>query len=194
MKDDKAYGVQRDDDGSSRIRFGDGVTGRRLPSGADQTSSTYRRGGGSETGNVAKQVVKELASLDKQISRIPLASRNPESKDMGEMLVEMFSTLNNIQSFYQELVQQEAYLNTDERERISKGEERVKPKLRALVAYCDRIDSKAKKRLGLSDKIILNIRGSATKLMQDFISGKCRKCGYLNAVGTARCKKCGTSL
>jgi predicted phage baseplate assembly protein len=48
---DQDYIVRLDDDGTTRVAFGDGVTGARLPSGAQNVTATYRTGIGLD-GNV----------------------------------------------------------------------------------------------------------------------------------------------
>jgi hypothetical protein len=45
---DHVYIAQRDDDGATTLRFGDGVTGARLPSGQNNIRAKYRKGIGLE--------------------------------------------------------------------------------------------------------------------------------------------------
>jgi predicted phage baseplate assembly protein len=49
--DDKIFITMLDPDGSTRIRFGDGATGRRLPTGSNNVMAMWRKGAGSD-GNV----------------------------------------------------------------------------------------------------------------------------------------------
>ncbi|MGV8986148.1 MAG: putative baseplate assembly protein [Cypionkella sp.] len=44
--DDAVYILRIEEDGSSRVVFGDGTTGRRLPTGQGNVTATYRRGAG----------------------------------------------------------------------------------------------------------------------------------------------------
>jgi predicted phage baseplate assembly protein len=43
---DAVYILRTEEDGSTRLTFGDGVTGRRLPTGQGNVTATYRRGAG----------------------------------------------------------------------------------------------------------------------------------------------------
>ncbi len=190
LENQSAYGVVRDDDGGSSIRFGDGQTGARPAGGGDNVSSHYRQGAGSK-GNVGSGRLEE--KLD-QIERIPDPSRHKESKDLGVSLVESMSAIGDLTSFYQSSVSQEAHLSTDERERISKKEERVRPKLKAIVAFCERADSKTKKKIGLSDAEIHKIKTTASRALQLTSVGRCSKCGAMNKPGSKRCQNCGSSL
>jgi predicted phage baseplate assembly protein len=44
--EERIYVTHTDDDGKTAVRFGDGVTGARLPTGQDNVVATYRRGSG----------------------------------------------------------------------------------------------------------------------------------------------------
>ncbi len=46
--EERIYVTHTDDDGKTTVRFGDGVTGARLPTGQDNVVATYRRGSGLE--------------------------------------------------------------------------------------------------------------------------------------------------
>jgi hypothetical protein len=59
----EVYTVRQNDDGESIIRFGDGVTGARLPTGVNNVTATYRFGAGAAKppagaiGQIAKPVI-----------------------------------------------------------------------------------------------------------------------------------------
>jgi hypothetical protein len=57
--DDEVYALRIDDDGVTRVVFGDGAHGRRLPTGSQNVVATYRSGMGVE-GNVASDVLSLL--------------------------------------------------------------------------------------------------------------------------------------
>ncbi len=50
--DDSIYIVRRDTDGHLYVQFGDGITGRRLPTGANNVVAKQRSGAG-ETGDIS---------------------------------------------------------------------------------------------------------------------------------------------
>jgi hypothetical protein len=63
--DASVYVVRQDDDGNSHVRFGDGVLGRRLPSGTRNVRARYRFGGGRAappTGSVS-QLAKPIPGV-----------------------------------------------------------------------------------------------------------------------------------
>lgn len=55
--DARVYTLQVDDDGVTHVRFGDGVTGARLPTGLDNVTARYREGLG-RAGNVAADAIR----------------------------------------------------------------------------------------------------------------------------------------
>jgi hypothetical protein len=57
--EDDAYAVRIDDDGTTRVVFGDGVHGRRLPTGSLNVAASYRSGMGVE-GDVAEETLIQL--------------------------------------------------------------------------------------------------------------------------------------
>jgi predicted phage baseplate assembly protein len=57
--EDAVYEVRHEDDGTARLRFGDGVTGRRLPTGEDNVVAVYRSGLGPE-GEVAEEAIIQM--------------------------------------------------------------------------------------------------------------------------------------
>jgi len=187
---ERTYGTTRDEEGNVHIRFGDGQSGSRLPSGSGSVTNQYRHGAGSQ-GDVGFRSLEE--KLDR-IERIPDPSRHKESKDLGVTLVESISAIGDLTTFYQSHISQESHLSTDEHERLSKKEERVRLKLAAIVAYCDRVDSKAKKKIGLSNSEVHKVRTTAVGALQMTESGRCPKCGTMNRLGTKQCQNCGVHL
>jgi predicted phage baseplate assembly protein len=57
--EDDAYAVRIDDDGTTRVVFGDGVHGRRLPTGSLNVTASYRSGMGVE-GDVSEETLIQL--------------------------------------------------------------------------------------------------------------------------------------
>ena len=190
---ESTYSIQRDGD-SSVVRFGDGQTGRRLSSGKRNVSSQYRQGAGSESGNLSPRIEKTLDQLYQQIKRVPHPTKQKGSKDLGIVLVESMGTIGDLLSLYQTAVAREAHLSTKDRKRISKKEDRVRPKLKSLAVFCERVNSKTQKKMGLSDSDIRKIRAAAVKSLQAIESGKCPKCDTMNRPGTTRCQRCGAPL
>jgi hypothetical protein len=188
--------MERDTEGSSHIHFGDGQIGHRPGSGSTGISASYRQGVGSQ-GNVPSKVLEEkLDRVARKLDRFPDSSKRKISKDEGIALVDSVSALSDMLSFYQSSVSNEAHLSTDDRSRISVKEEKIKPKLRSMIDFCDNVDSKTKKKMGLSDSDIRKIRTTATRALQiaELKSGKCSNCGTVNKPGSMHCKNCGAPL
>ena len=195
-KPEKVYTTARDADGNTQIRFGDGQTGSRLPSGKRSISSTYRQGAGSQGSVPSGSLEEKLDRIDRQLAKVPDPSKHKGSKDDGVTLIESLSTLSDLLSFYQSGISHEAHLSTTDRERISKIEERIRPKLKAVVVFCEKVDSKTKKKMGLSDSDIQRIRTTATRALEmtESRTEKCSRCGNVNRPGIKQCQNCGAFL
>ena len=189
---DKAYEIRRDGD-NLRVHFGDGISGRRPHSGKDSVSSQYRHGGGSE-GSLSKLIVEKLDRLDRQIERGPDLSRQQGSKDMGVALIEYMATMADLLSLYQNAVAREAYLDASDRERLSMKEEKIGPKLRTIMTFCDKVNSETRKRMGLSGSDIRKIKKTAAKTLRMTQYRMCSRCGAMSKPGSKRCRKCKASL
>jgi len=177
---DSAYEARMDDEGKLHIRFGDGQTGARPESG--DISSQYRHGAGTQ-GNVAASYVEEkLDTAAQYLDRIPDSNRHKGTRDEGVMMVESLSALGDLLSVYQS--------------RISKKEERIRHKLESMVRFCDMVDSKTKKKMGLSESDIHRIKTTARRILQvsGTRAGMCSKCGTQNKPGSYRCTRCGAPL
>jgi hypothetical protein len=85
-------------DGAATLVFGDGVTGRPLPAGAD-IEAIYRRGGGD-------------AGPRKTSSGVPGAAERGPYVDLDIALLELFAQIGDLLSHYQDQVASEAYLET----------------------------------------------------------------------------------
>jgi len=192
-KPERTYTTERDADGNTSIHFGDGKTGSRLPSGSGG-SSHYRAGGGSQGNVSSKSLEKKLDQVDRHIEKVAVLSKQQGSKDTGIALVESVSAIGDLLSNYQSNVSREAHLSSDDRERLSKKEERIRPKLESVVTFCERVDSKTQKKMGLTDSDIRKIKTTATKALQMTVSGKCSGCGAVNRPGSRRCQNCGAHL
>jgi len=193
---EKVYTTATDADGNTHIRFGDGQTGHRPSSGSDNVSVTYRQGAGSQGNVPTGQIVEKLDQVNRHLDKIPDPSKHKGSRDEGVALVESMAAVGDLLSFYQSSVSRESHLSTDDRDRLSKKEERIRPKLKSMVAFCDKVDSKKQKKMGLSDSDIHNIRTTATRALQltEAKSGKCAGCGSMNRPGSRNCQNCGAPL
>lgn len=188
---ERTYGTSQDEEGFTHIQFGDGRTGAR-PSSGDGLSAHYRQGAGSQ-GNVASErLAEKLDQVNRQLEKVPDPSRNMGSKDVGVALLDSISSVGDLLSFYQSSVSREAHLSSGDRDRLSAKEEKVKPKLRSMVAFCERVDSKTRKKMGLSERDVHRIRTSATRTLEMMESGKCSRCGTVNGPGAKQCQNCGS--
>jgi hypothetical protein len=82
---DRTYTAWIDDDHKTHVRFGDGLTGARLPTGRANVVATYRHGLGSE-GNVAARRITTALDKPAGVASVvnPLAAAggvDPESRD-----------------------------------------------------------------------------------------------------------------
>ncbi len=186
----RIYGTTRDENGNTHIQFGDGQTGSRLPSSRDNVVSQYRQGAGSGAGNLSGNLEDQV---DRQIQKVPDLSKQDGSKDTGIALVESMSAVGDLLSSYQSSISHEAYLGSS-RERRSQKEEKIRPKLKSIVTFCDRVDSKTQKKMGLSDSDVRKIKTTATKALQMFESRLCSGCGAVNGPRTTQCQNCGAPL
>ncbi|MGY5858083.1 MAG: hypothetical protein RTU63_01840 [Candidatus Thorarchaeota archaeon] len=193
---ESTFSAREDADGNTQIRFGEGKTGSRPPSGIGGISSTYRQGAGSQGNVPSKHLEEKLDQVTRKLDRVPDPSKHKGSKDVGIALIESMSAMGDLLSMYQDVVASEAHLSTDDRDRLSKKEERIRPKLQSMVAFCDRVDSKTKKNMRLSDSDIHKIRTTATRALQMTTSrsGKCAGCGTTNKPGARHCQNCGAPL
>ena len=83
--DDRVYVTSIDDEGKTTIQFGDGITGRRLPTGVENIRATYRVGLGTEA-LVKKDQITLLTTRPHGVKSVtnPLAptdAADPESAD-----------------------------------------------------------------------------------------------------------------
>ncbi|MBD3407544.1 MAG: hypothetical protein GF411_15615 [Candidatus Lokiarchaeota archaeon] len=188
MSDDRTFAVVRGDGDTTHIRFGDGVTGRRPRSSGTRTS--YRHGGGIAS------TVKKIEHLDQTITRGQHALERGKEKDAGVKMVEAFATLSDLLSVYQDQVSHEGHLSTEESDRLSAKEKRVKPKVQSLVETCERLDHKTMKKMKVSDEKIRRIKSIALQFLEisSRRAGKCSTCGAKNPTGTTTCQRCGASI
>ena len=77
--DERVYEIRHADDGTSSVRFGDGIEGSRLPSGDHNIRAIYRKGLGL-SGNVAAGKLTTLLSRPLGVS----GAINPEAANGGE--------------------------------------------------------------------------------------------------------------
>jgi len=86
---DRQYALRRDDDGSTTVRFGDGVHGARLPSGAENVEAVYRAGIGL-AGLVAENRIALIPVRPLGVKSVtnPVAATgaaDPESRDQARV-------------------------------------------------------------------------------------------------------------
>jgi len=79
---DRRYVLRRDDDGTTRVLFGDGRRGARLPSGRENVAATLRAGLGAG-GNLAPERIDLLATRPLGIDRVvnPVAAAGGEDAE-----------------------------------------------------------------------------------------------------------------
>jgi predicted phage baseplate assembly protein len=82
---DRVYVTSIDDEGKTTLLFGDGLTGRRLPTGAENVRATYRVGLGTE-GLVKKDQITLLTTRPHGVKSVtnplpPTDAADPESAD-----------------------------------------------------------------------------------------------------------------
>jgi hypothetical protein len=70
--DSEVYTVRQTDDGESVIRFGDGVTGARLPTGVNNVTATYRFGAGAAKppAGTIRQLAKPVTGLGRVVNPV----------------------------------------------------------------------------------------------------------------------------
>ncbi|MCP3960741.1 MAG: putative baseplate assembly protein [bacterium] len=85
--DDLTYVLERDHDGETRVIFGDGIKGARLPTGSENVSASYRVGIGSG-GLVGADSISLLATRHLGVRGVvnPLASSGAEDAEDREQL------------------------------------------------------------------------------------------------------------
>jgi len=82
---DQVYVVREDDQGNSRVQFGDGKTGARLPSGRNNVLAVYRSGNGA-VGVLEKDTKPQATAKLKQLDKVYLPGEvvggdEPETRD-----------------------------------------------------------------------------------------------------------------
>ncbi|BDC51026.1 putative baseplate assembly protein [Bryobacterales bacterium F-183] len=85
--DDRVYTVRLTDNGETRVGFGDGINGRRLPSGANNVTALYRSGIGSpglvDSGRIELLPRKPLG-VDSVTNPMPTSgAQDPETRDQA---------------------------------------------------------------------------------------------------------------
>ncbi len=136
---------------------------------------------------------EKIDRVDRHAERASNLSKQDGSNDMGITLLESMSAIGDLLSFYQSKFSQEAYLGSSS-ERLSQKEENIRPKLKSIVTFCDRIDSKTQKKMGLSDSDIRKVKTTATITLQMIEARMCSGCGAVNRPGTTQCQNCGARL
>ncbi len=82
---DRIYVTQRDDEGRTTIRFGDGLTGARLPTGQNNVRAEYRKGTGLsglvDAGQISQLLSRPLGLKDVANPAAPQGAEDPETRD-----------------------------------------------------------------------------------------------------------------
>lgn len=83
--EDAIYTVRHGDDGIARIRFGDGVTGRRLPTGVNNLKAVYRADLGA-AGNLAPESIRMLMTRPLGLKEVhqPLPASGGEDPEIRD--------------------------------------------------------------------------------------------------------------
>lgn len=83
--EDAVYTVRSDDDGVSRVRFGDGVTGRRLPTGVNNVKGVYRAdlgaAGNLDPGSIRMLMTRPLGVQEVHQPLPATGGEDPEVRD-----------------------------------------------------------------------------------------------------------------
>lgn len=83
--EDEIHTVRHEDDGTPKIRFGDGVTGRRVPTGINNIKASYRTGlgesGNLEPGRLTNLMTRPLGLQNVYQPLIATGGEDPESRD-----------------------------------------------------------------------------------------------------------------
>lgn len=86
---DRVYTVRHDDDGTATIRFGDGVSGARLPTGEDNVTASYRVGIGIDgivgAGRISLLLSRPLGIRDVTNPVAAGGADDPEALDMARV-------------------------------------------------------------------------------------------------------------
>lgn len=137
---ERVFEVAFTTEGALEVRFGDGVEGARLPSGADNVSATYRIGIGARGGvrdlvylNVWEQDVSSVE--DPEIIR-----RGPTTdKDTAVALVELLALVGDLLSEYQDAVAKDAQLDTTRRWTRLRGHRALLKELHSKVDHLNHL-------------------------------------------------------
>jgi hypothetical protein len=191
-----AYMVRQDEDGMTHVHFGDGGTGARPTSGKDKVSAAYRRGAGSYSLFTGEKMIQNWDRLDQQLEMVPDTPDRHSSASQGQVLLEVFSTIGKLLSLYQGLVAGEAHLSTQEKERLTKSEKKTRPRLEALVVFCDAATKRFHKQLQLRESDLARLKQAIITLLglMDIDNAGCSTCGTENKPGATRCTNCGAPL
>ncbi|MCI0435113.1 MAG: hypothetical protein L0271_15945 [Gemmatimonadetes bacterium] len=83
--DDRVFVARQQDDGTTMIHFGDGITGERLPTGSENVRTTYRKGIGLDGLLAARQLSQLITrplGVKGTLNPLPAeGAENPESAD-----------------------------------------------------------------------------------------------------------------
>ena len=82
---ERIYVTQRDDEGRTTVRFGDGLTGARLPTGQNNVRAEYRKGTGLaglvEAGQISQLLSRPLGLKDVVNPEATEGAEDPETRD-----------------------------------------------------------------------------------------------------------------
>ena len=143
---DRVYILREDTDGHCTVKFGDGITGARVPTGTGCMAATYRVGVGAY-GNVRGTRTEKIVTED----------------DHAAALIESMVRIGDELSRYQDMVAQQAYLGTARtRRRLEKHAQKLGYQLHAgmsmlnlLLTLMDSKTTVTSQRLLLSSCMIM---------------------------------------
>ena len=87
--DDRVFSVAHNDDGTSKVKFGDGIMGERLPTGRDNVTASYRIGigldGQVKRGQISLPMNRPLGFKDVVNHIAATGAQDPETRDEGRV-------------------------------------------------------------------------------------------------------------
>lgn len=130
--EDAVYEVRQSDDGKTHVRFGDGITGRRLPTGDLNVQATYRSGIGF-VGEVPEEAISQLKTRPLGVRAVvnpspATGAADPETMDSAKLNAPgTVKTLGRIVSLtdYEDFAQAFAGVGKAQARQLWSGQEKI---------------------------------------------------------------------
>jgi hypothetical protein len=160
--DDAVYQVRQSDDGKTHVRFGDGLTGRRLPTGELNVTAEYRSGIGFD-GEVPEEAISQLKTRPLGVRAVvnpspATGAADPEAREMARVNAPgTVKTLGRIVSLtdYRDFAQAFAGVGKAQARELWSGQQQV---IHLTVA------PEADAELSDSDPLIVNLANAIEKV------------------------------